>query len=60
MSQKSGKVVIMKDINNVQAKVLAKLPGNDLEALITRLKAIDGDSYTFVLFVTAFMTILSI
>jgi len=43
MSQKSGKVVIMKDISNVQTKMSAKLPGNDLEALITRLKAIDGD-----------------
>ena len=33
----------MKDISNVQTQMLAKLPGNDPEALMTRLKAIDGD-----------------
>lgn len=42
LSQKTGKVVILKDLTNLQTEIGLKSNGNNLDALVTRLKAIDG------------------
>ena len=42
LSEKTGKVVILKDISNIQMEISSKSNGNNIDALVTRLKAIDG------------------
>ena len=38
----SGKVVMLKDISNVQRELNASCSGNDLDALVERLRALEG------------------
>ena len=42
VSSSTNKVVTLKDISNVQTGLLQKTDRNNLGALVTKLKAIDG------------------
>lgn len=45
MSASTGKVVTLKDISNVQTGLRSKSDKNDLNALVTKLKSIEGQLY---------------
>ena len=42
MSASTGKVVTLKDISNVQTGLRSKSDRNDLNALVSKLKSIEG------------------
>lgn len=42
MSSSTNEVVTLKDISNVQTGLQRKTDRNDLDALVTKLKAVDG------------------
>ena len=45
MSASTRKVVTLKDISNVQTGIRSKSDKNDLNALVTKLKSIEGQLY---------------
>ena len=43
LSNKTGKVITLKDISNVQTAIRESSDKNDLEALFSRLRSIEGN-----------------
>lgn len=47
VSTSTGKVVVLKDISNVQTCLASKSDRNDLDALVAKLKASEGKRFIF-------------
>ena len=45
LSTKSDKVVTLRDISNIQSEVNKSSDSNDLEALVSRLRSIEGNQW---------------
>ena len=48
LSEKTGKVVTLKDISNIQTRLSSQSDGNNLEALVARLRAINGMTLLYI------------
>ena len=42
MNEKTGKIVTLKDISNIQTRMNSHADRNDINSLVTRLRAITG------------------
>ena len=42
LNEKTGKIVTLKDISNIQTRMHSHVDGNDINSLVTRLRAIAG------------------
>ena len=42
LNEKTGKIVTLKDISNIQTRMHSHVDGNDISSLVTRLRAITG------------------